>query len=135
MCIRDSYHSQHPEAQFIHVAGLKVVCPTNPYDAKGLLLASLRDPDPVLFFEPKRIYRAAKGDVPEDDYTVPLSKASVAREGRHVTVVAWGALLYEALEAANQAGAQGVECEVLDLRTLWPLDIDAVVTSVKKTGR
>jgi pyruvate dehydrogenase E1 component beta subunit len=129
------YHSQSPEAIFIHTPGLKVVCPSNPYDAKGLLLASLRDPDPVLFFEPKRIYRAAKGDVPEDDYTVPLSKASVAREGGHVTVVAWGAMLYEALEAANQAGAQGVECEVLDLRTLWPLDIDAVVTSVKKTGR
>jgi pyruvate dehydrogenase E1 component beta subunit len=129
------YHSQSPEAIFIHTPGLKVVCPSNPYDAKGLLLASLRDPDPVLFFEPKRIYRAAKGDVPEDDYTVPLSKASVVREGGHVTVVAWGAMLYEALEAANQAGAQGVECEVLDLRTLWPLDIDAIVTSVKKTGR
>jgi 2-oxoisovalerate dehydrogenase E1 component beta subunit len=129
------YHSQSPEAIFIHTPGLKVVCPSNPYDAKGLLLASLRDPDPVLFFEPKRIYRAAKGEVPEDDYTVPLSKASVVREGSHVTVVAWGAMLYEALEAANQAAAQGVECEVIDLRTLWPVDIDAVVASVRKTGR
>ena len=129
------YHSQSPEAIFIHTPGLKVVCPSNPYDAKGLLLASLRDPDPVLFFEPKRIYRAAKGDVPEDDYTVPLSKASVVREGSHVTLIAWGAMLYEALEAANQAGAQGVECEVLDLRTLWPIDIDAIIASVKKTGR
>jgi 2-oxoisovalerate dehydrogenase E1 component beta subunit len=129
------YHSQSPEALFIHTPGLKVVCPSNPYDAKGLLLASLRDPDPVLFFEPKRIYRAAKGDVPDDDYTVPLSKASVVREGTNVTVVAWGAMLYEALEAANQASAQGIECEVLDLRTLWPVDVDAIVASVKKTGR
>ena len=104
------YHSQSPEAVFIHTPGLKVVCPSNPYDAKGLLLASLRDPDPILFFEPKRIYRAAKGEVPEDDYTVPLSKAAVVREGSNVTVIAWGAMLYEALEAANQASAQGIEC-------------------------
>lgn len=129
------YHSQHPEAQFIHVAGLKVVCPSNPADAKGLLLASIRDPDPVLFFEPKRIYRAAKGDVPDGDYTVPLGKANVVREGRHVTVVVWGAMLYEALEAANQAAAQGIETEIIDLRTLWPLDIDTIIQSVKKTGR
>src|SRR5436305_6976471 len=93
------YHSQHPEAAFIHVPGLKVVCPSNPYDAKGLLLASIRDPDPVMFFEPKRVYRAAKGDVPEGDYTVPLSKASVLKEGKHVTIVSWGAMIYEALEA------------------------------------
>ncbi len=129
------YHSQSPEAQFIHVAGLKVVCPSNPYDAKGLLLASIADPDPVLFFEPKRVYRAAKGEVPEGPYTVELGKAAIAREGAHVTVVAWGAMLYEALEAAHQASARGVEAEVIDLRTLWPLDIDTVVASVKKTGR
>src|SRR4051794_29195016 len=84
------YHSQSPEAIFIHTPGLKVVCPSNPYDAKGLLLASLRDPDPILFFEPKRIYRAAKGDVPEDDYTVPIGKAAVTRPGRNVTIVTWG---------------------------------------------
>jgi len=129
------YHSQSPEAQFIHVAGLKVVCPSNPADAKGLLLASIRDPDPVLFFEPKRIYRAAKGDVPEGDYTVPIGKAQVVRQGKHATIVVWGAMLYEALDAANKAAAEGVECEVVDLRTLWPLDIDTVITSVKKTGR
>jgi 2-oxoisovalerate dehydrogenase E1 component beta subunit len=129
------YHSQSPESLFIHVAGLKVVCPSNPHDAKGLLLSSIRDPDPVLFFEPKRIYRAAKGEVSEGDYTVPLSKAAVVREGSQVTVIAWGAMLYEALEAANQAQSQGIECEVLDLRTLWPLDIDTVIASVKKTGR
>jgi 2-oxoisovalerate dehydrogenase E1 component beta subunit len=129
------YHSQSPESLFIHSPGLKVVCPSNPHDAKGLLLASIRDPDPVLFFEPKRIYRAAKGEVSESDYTVPLSQAAVVREGSQVTVIAWGAMLYEALEAANQAATQGIECEVLDLRTLWPLDIDTVVASVKKTGR
>jgi 2-oxoisovalerate dehydrogenase E1 component beta subunit len=129
------YHSQSPEAQFIHVAGLKVVCPSNPHDAKGLLLASIRDPDPVMFFEPKRVYRAAKGEVPEGDYTVPIGKASVTRAGKHVTVVTWGAMLYESLEAANQAAAQGVDVEVIDLRTLWPLDIETVIASVKKTGR
>jgi len=129
------YHSQSPEALFIHVPGLKVVCPSNPADAKGLLLASIRDPDPVLFFEPKRIYRAAKGEVPDGDGALELGKAAVARPGRHVTVVAWGAMLYEALAAAEQAAAQGVECEVIDLRTLWPVDVDAIVASVKKTGR
>lgn len=129
------YHSQSPEAQFIHVAGLKVVCPSNPYDAKGLLLASIRDPDPVMFFEPKRIYRAARGDVPEGDYTVEIGKAAIAREGKDVTVIAWGAMLYEALEAANQAAGEGIESEVIDLRTLWPLDIDTIIASVKKTGR
>ncbi len=129
------YHSQHPESLFIHVAGLKVVCPTNPYDAKGLLLASIRDPDPVLFFEPKRIYRAAKGEVPEGDYTVPLEKAAIAREGSDVTVVTYGAMLYEALDAAQKASEAGVDSEVIDLRTLWPVDIATIVQSVEKTGR
>ena len=129
------YHSQSPEAQFIHVAGLKVVCPSNPSDAKGLLLASIRDPDPVLFFEPKRVYRAAKGEVADGDYVVPLGKAAISRDGGDVTVIAWGAMLYEALEAADQAASQGVSAEVIDLRTLWPLDVDAIVASVKKTGR
>jgi pyruvate dehydrogenase E1 component beta subunit len=129
------YHSQSPEAQFIHVAGLKVVCPATPADAKGLLLASIRDPDPVLFFEPKRVYRAAKGEVPEGDYTVPLGKANVVREGKDLTIVTWGAMLYEALDAAQRSSSDGVDCEVIDLRTLWPLDIDTIVASVKKTGR
>jgi 2-oxoisovalerate dehydrogenase E1 component beta subunit len=129
------YHSQSPESLFIHVAGLKVVCPATPEDAKGLLLASIRDPDPVLFFEPKRIYRAAKGDVPEGDYTVPIGKARIAREGQHVTVLAWGAMLYEAIAAADQANEHGVEAEIVDLRTLWPVDIDTIVESVRKTGR
>ena len=129
------YHSQSPEAQFIHVAGLKVVCPATPADAKGLLLASIRDPDPVLFFEPKRVYRAAKGDVPDGDYTVPLGKAAVVKEGGQVTLVTWGAMLYEALDAAQKCAAEGVDVEVIDLRTLWPLDIDTIIESVKKTGR
>jgi 2-oxoisovalerate dehydrogenase E1 component beta subunit len=129
------YHSQHPEAHFIHVPGLKVVLPSNPYDAKGLLLAAIEDPDPVLFFEPKRVYRAAKGDVPEGTYSVPLESAAVVRRGDDVTVIAYGAMLYEALDAASKASAQGVECEVIDLRTLWPVDINTLVESVKKTGR
>jgi pyruvate dehydrogenase E1 component beta subunit len=129
------YHSQSPEAQFIHVAGLKVVCPATPEDAKGLLLSAIRDPDPVLFFEPKRVYRAAKGPVPEGDYTVPIGKARVVREGETVTVVTYGAMLYEALAAAEKALGEGVSCEVIDLRTLWPLDIDTIIASVKKTGR
>ncbi|AKV02077.1 Branched-chain alpha-keto acid dehydrogenase, E1 component, beta subunit [Labilithrix luteola] len=135
------YHSQSPESLFIHVAGLKVVCPSNPYDAKGLLLASIRDPDPVLFFEPKRIYRAARGEVPEGDYTVELGKAKVVREvpaskrDRAVTILAWGAMLYEAIAAADKAHEQGIECEIVDLRTLWPVDIDTIAASVKKTGR
>jgi 2-oxoisovalerate dehydrogenase E1 component beta subunit len=129
------YHSQSPESQFIHVAGLKVVCPATPEDAKGLLLASIRDPDPVLFFEPKRIYRAAKGEVPEGDHVVPIGKARVVREGSAVTVISWGAMLYEALDAVAQAERQGIDCEVIDLRTLWPLDIDCIIASVEKTGR
>jgi 2-oxoisovalerate dehydrogenase E1 component beta subunit len=129
------YHSQSPESQFIHVAGLKVVCPSTPEDAKGLLLSSIRDPDPVLFFEPKRVYRAAKGDVPEGDHTVPIGKARVVRDGEGVTVITWGAMLYEALDAADKAAEQGIDCEVIDLRTLWPLDIDCIVASVEKTGR
>ncbi len=129
------YHSQSPEALFIHTSGLKVVSPSNPYDAKGLLLAALRQPDPVIFFEPKRIYRAAKGEVPEEDYTIELGKAKVLREGENVTVITWGAMVHEATAAAEQAAARGISCEVIDLRTLWPLDIECVVASAKKTGR
>lgn len=129
------YHSQSPESLFVHTAGLKVVCPSNPYDAKGLMLSAIRDNDPVLFFEPKRVYRALKMEVPEEPYVVPLSSARVVRSGEHVTLVAWGAMLLEALAATDEVRAQGVDCEVVDLRTLWPLDTDTVVESVKKTGR
>ena len=129
------YHSQSPESLFIHTAGLKVVCPSNPYDAKGLLLSAIRDDDPVLFFEPKRVYRAVKMEVPEGEYTIPLGKAEVVKEGSDVTMIAWGAMLYEALAAAEEVGTQGIDAEVIDLRTLWPVDIDTIVESVKKTGR
>ena len=129
------YHSQSPEAMFINASGLKVVCPSNPYDAKGMLLAALRENDPVLFFEPKRVYRALKMDVPEDDYIVELSQAKIVRAGEHVTCVAWGAMLFEALAAADEARTQGIEVEVIDLRTLWPVDTKTVVESVKRTGR
>jgi 2-oxoisovalerate dehydrogenase E1 component beta subunit len=129
------YHSQSPEAHFIHTAGLKVVVPSNPHDAKGLLIGAIRDPDPVLFFEPKRVYRAAKGEVPAGDYALPIGKAAVTREGRQVTVVAWGAMWHEADRAAREAEAEGIDCEVLDLRSLQPLDVDAIVASVSKTGR
>ncbi len=129
------YHSQHPEAHFVCVPGLKVVIPSNAYDAKGLLLSAIADPDPVLFFEPKRVYRAAKGEVPEGEYTVPLSSAAVVRAGDDVTILAYGAMLYEALDASAKAQQQGVHCEVIDLRTLWPVDIDTILRSVEKTGR
>ncbi|MAQ13704.1 MAG: alpha-ketoacid dehydrogenase subunit beta [Sandaracinus sp.] len=129
------YHSQSPESLFIHTAGLKVVCPSNPYDAKGLLTSAIRDDDPVLFFEPKRVYRAVKMDVPEEEYTIPIGKAKVVREGEDVTVVAWGAMLFEALSSADEVAEQNVSAEVIDLRTLWPVDIDTIVESVKKTGR
>jgi pyruvate dehydrogenase E1 component beta subunit len=129
------YHSQSTEAYFAHTAGLKVVIPSNPYDTKGLLIASIRDPDPVMFLEPKRIYRAIKDEVPEDAYTVPIGKAAVAKEGADVTVVAYGAMLHVALQAAQKAQDQGIDAEVLDLRTLVPLDEDTFLASVRKTGR
>jgi 2-oxoisovalerate dehydrogenase E1 component beta subunit len=129
------YHSQSPEALFIQTPGLKVVCPSNPYDAKGLLLEAIRDEDPVLFFEPKRVYRAVKMDVPDAPYTVPLGEAKIVRPGEQVTCVAWGAMLYEAFAAAEEVATRGVDVEVIDLRTLWPLDVDTIVSSVEKTGR
>ena len=129
------YHSQSTEAYFTHTAGLKVVIPSNPYDAKGLLLTCLRQNDPVLFLEPKALYRKAKGDVPEIDYTVPLGQAATRREGKDMTLVCWGAMVPVCLEAAERAEDDGISCEVLDLRTLVPLDEEAVLESVKKTGR
>ena len=129
------YHSQSPEALFLHTPGLKVVVPSGPYDAKGLLLSAIRDPDPVIFFEPKRVYRAAKGEVPEGEYLIPLGQAAVTRPGTQVTLIAWGAMWHEADQAAREAEAEGIDCEVLDLRSLQPLDIDAITASVRKTGR
>jgi 2-oxoisovalerate dehydrogenase E1 component beta subunit len=129
------YHSQSPEAFFTHIPGLKVVCPSNPIDAKGLLASAIRDDDPVIFMEPKRHYRAPKAEVPAGEYTIPLGEAKVAREGRQVTVIAWGAMVLTALEAAEKGAARGFDLEVIDLRTLVPFDQDRVLASVKKTGR
>ncbi|MEB3330485.1 MAG: alpha-ketoacid dehydrogenase subunit beta [Candidatus Sericytochromatia bacterium] len=129
------YHSQQTESYFIHTAGLVVVAPSNPVDAKGLLASSIRSDDPVIFLEPKRVYRAARGEVPEGAYTLPLGKASVLREGRGVTVLTYGAVTHTVLEAAVEAEQRGLDPEILDLRTLVPLDLDAVLTSVRKTGR
>ncbi len=132
------YHSQSPEALFIHTPGLKVVAPSNPYDAKGLLLASMRQNDPVLFMEPKRIYRASKGEVPDGDYAIDLGKASIVQPGEQVTVLAWSGMVsiaHEAVKSLKNAAEDGVSVELIDLRTLMPFDIEAILTSVKKTGR
>ena len=129
------YHSQSTEAFFTHTPGLKVVIPATPYDAKGLLTSAMRDPDPILFLEPKKIYRTVRGEVPNDIYTVPIGKANIAREGNDVVVFAYGAMLHVALEAAELAAAKGINVEVVDIRTLAPFDIETIINSVKKTGR
>jgi 2-oxoisovalerate dehydrogenase E1 component beta subunit len=129
------YHSQSPEAYFCHTAGLRVVIPSTPHDAKGLLLASLESDDPVIFLEPKRLYRTIKEDVAEGRFTVPLGKARIAREGTDCTVLAYGAMAQVSLEAATAAAERGWSVEVVDLRSLSPLDTDAVIASVTKTGR
>ena len=129
------YHSQSPEAIFAHVPGLKVVIPSTPHDAKGLLISSILDDDPVIFLEPKRIYRSVRGEVPAEAYTTPLGKARIAREGEHVTVIAYGAMVHTALEAAELGAELGLQLEVIDLRTLAPLDIQTIVDSARKTTR
>ncbi len=129
------YHSQSPEALFTHVPGLKVVCPSNPIDAKGLLASAIRGEDPVIFMEPKRYYRAARADVPEGEFTIPLGQAKVVRAGKQVTVLAWSAMVHTALEAAEKGAQQGYDLEVIDLRTLVPFDEAAILASVEKTGR
>ena len=130
------YHSQSPEAYFVHTPGLKVVVPATPYDAKGLLISAIRDDNPVIFLEPKRVYRAARGEVPDGDYTVELGRANVVREGLDVTVAAYGAMLHNCLDAAERSEEEeGISCEVVDLRTLMPFDVDTVLSSVRKTGR
>jgi pyruvate dehydrogenase E1 component beta subunit len=129
------YHSQSPEALFTHISGLQVVCPSNPIDAKGLLASAIRGEDPVIFMEPKRVYRASKADVPEGEYTVPIGQAKVVRAGSQVTVLAWSAMVHTALEAAQKGEEQSLDLEVIDLRTLVPFDIDTILASVYKTGR
>ncbi len=125
-------HSDSPEAIFTHNPGMKVVMPASPYDAKGLLISAIRDPDPVIFFEPKRIYRAFREEVPEAEYTVPIGKARVVREGGEMTMVSWGATVVQCMNAIE---ASGRDIELIDLRTINPLDMDTVAASVNKTGR
>lgn len=123
-------HSESAEAFFCHMPGVKVVVPSTPYNAKGLLKSAIRDSDPVIFLEPSRLYRSIKSEVPTGDYTVPLGKAEVYQEGKDITVVAWGTMLHRAAEAA-----EGFDCEIIDLMTLKPFDEEGVIDSVKKTGR
>jgi pyruvate dehydrogenase E1 component beta subunit len=125
-------HSDSPEAIYAHTPGLKVVMPSSPYDAKGLLVAAIRDPDPVIFFEPKRIYRAFREEVPEDEYVLPIGKARTVCEGTDLTVVSWGASVIQCMQAIEKSGKS---VELIDLRTIYPFDIEAVEASVRKTGR
>lgn len=125
-------HSDSLEALFVHSPGLKVVMPSTPYDAKGLLLAAVNDPDPVVFLEPMKLYRAFRQEVPEDYYEVPIGSARLVREGQTVTVIGWGPVMPTIEEAVEQSG---ISCDILDLRTLAPMDVQAIVTSVQKTGR
>jgi pyruvate dehydrogenase E1 component beta subunit len=130
------HHSESKEAFFAHEPGLKVVIPSTPYDTKGLLASAIRDPDPVIFLEPKLIYRAFREEVPDDTYTVPIGEAATRREGDDVSVFTWGAMTRPTIEAAEQlAEEEGIECDVVDLRTLSPLDDEAILESFKKTGR
>jgi 2-oxoisovalerate dehydrogenase E1 component subunit beta len=129
------YHSQSVEAFFTHVPGLKVVVPSTPHDARGLLRSSIRDEDPVLFFEHKKMYRSVRGDVPDGDFVVPLGRARVTHPGSQVTVIAYGLMAHYAVEAADRVAEEGISVEVVDLRTLRPLDKDTVLTSVRKTGK
>ena len=129
------FHSQNPEMWFVHAPGLKVVCPATAYDAKGLIKSAIRDHNPVIFFEHKYLYRRIKEEIPADDYVVPLGKARVAREGHHLSVITYAAMLYTALEAAEILSKEGIEIEILDLRTVSPLDREAIAKTVKKTNK
>jgi len=129
------HHSESKEAFYAHEAGLKVVIPSTPYDAKGLLAASIRDPDPVIFLEPKLIYRAFRGEVPEEPYAVPIGEAATRREGDDVAVFTYGAMTRPTLEAAESLAEEGIDCEVVDLRTVSPLDREAIVEAFERTGR
>ncbi len=129
------FHSQNPESSFAHIPGLKVVCPATPEDAKGLLVTAIEDPNPVLFFEHKHLYRRIKGEVPDERYTVPFGRARIHRAGDDVTVITWGAMVWTAAEAADRLATDGVSVEVIDLRTLIPWDRETVLESVRRTSR
>src|ERR687898_1424572 len=129
------FHSQNPESSFAHIPGLKCVCPATPEDAKGLLVAAIEDPNPVLFFEHKHLYRRIKADVPDERYVTPIGKARTHREGEDLSVITWGAMVYTADEAAKQLEADGISVEIVDLRTVMPWDKEAVLESVRKTSK
>jgi 2-oxoisovalerate dehydrogenase E1 component beta subunit len=129
------FHSQNPEAYFFNVPGLKIVCPSTAYDAKGLIKAAIRDPDPVLYFEHKYLYRRIKEDLPTEDFVVPIGKAAIRREGDDLSIITYGAMVYKALEAAEELAKNGIEVEVLDLRTILPLDEEAILATAKKTSK
>jgi pyruvate/2-oxoglutarate/acetoin dehydrogenase E1 component len=129
------FHSQNVESYFFNVPGLKIVCPSTAYDAKGLIKAAIRDPDPVLYFEHKYLYRRIKEDLPTGDYVVPIGKAQLRREGEDLSIITWGAMVYKALEAAEELEKDGIDVEVLDLRTILPVDEDAILATARKTSK
>ena len=129
------FHSQKPQMPFVHTPGLKVVAPATAYDAKGLIKSAIRDNDPVLFFEHKGLYRKVKEDLPEEDYTVPIGKAAVIREGRDMSLITYGAMVHVGLEAAGQLEREGIDMEIVDLRSLLPLDVEAILASARKTSK
>ncbi|MDA4137073.1 MAG: alpha-ketoacid dehydrogenase subunit beta [Thaumarchaeota archaeon] len=129
------YHSQSTEAYFIHTPGLTVVTPSSPYDTKGLLLSAIRSPDPVIFLEPKRLYRTIKEEVPDEEYLIPIGKAKVVQEGKDITLISWGPMVQTCKEALPLAAKENLSIELIDLRSLLPFDIETIIDSVKKTGR
>ncbi len=129
------FHSQNPEVAFIHTPGLKVVAPSTAYDAKGLIKSAIRDNDPVLFFEHKGLYRKIREELPQEDYAVPIGKAAITRPGKDLSLITYGAMVHVALEAAAQLEREGIDIEILDLRTLLPLDVDAIVATARKTSK
>lgn len=128
------HHGEAPEAFYAHIPGIKVVIPSTPYDAKGLLISAIRDPDPVIFFEPKKIYRSFREEVPDESYEIPLGKARIAKQGKDLTIITWGAMVHVALQTAEQL-KEKYDIEIIDLRTLVPYDLQAILASVQKTGR
>src|SRR5690625_41918 len=129
------HHSESTEALYAHIPGLKVVIPSTPYDAKGLLIAAMRDPDPVLFWEPKKIYRAFRQEIPKEAYELPIGKAKLVEEGEDITIVSWGAMVREVEKASQMVKEKGIQPEIIDLRTIAPMDRESFIESVKKTGR
>ena len=129
------HHSDSNETYFVHTPGIKVVVPSTPYEAKGLLISAIRDPDPVIFMEPKKVYRSLREEVPEEEYLIPFGEARIVQEGEDITLITWGAMLQPTLQAAALMEQNGKKAEIIDLRTLYPLDTETIIESVKKTHR